>query len=254
MSLAQKLYEGVELGDEGSVALITYMRTDSVHVSNDALIQVRELIPERFGSNYLPEKPNYYKSKKDAQEAHEAVVPPTPCARRKTSASISMRSLQNCINSSGSALLLRRCFQRFSIRRPSTFPPATTLSGYRSVQKFDGYLRVYQMPASIADREDDEKDDEGEGRSLPQVVEGQTLRLDKNSTRQHFTEPPPRFKRCDAGEGARRRRHRRPLDLCFDQFSERLIRLVRNTRALDRRRVVCSPGSGAGEEGPSGRA
>src|SRR2546425_3814027 len=75
MSLAQKLYEGVELGDEGSVALITYMRTDSVHVSNDALIQVRELIPERFGSNYLPEKPNYYKSKKDAQEAHEAVRP-----------------------------------------------------------------------------------------------------------------------------------------------------------------------------------
>src|SRR5258708_6082016 len=68
MSLAQKLYEGVELGDEGSVALITYMRTDSVHVSNDALLQVRELIPERFGSNYLPEKPNYYKSKKDAQE------------------------------------------------------------------------------------------------------------------------------------------------------------------------------------------
>src|SRR5246500_1468333 len=75
MSLAQKLYEGVELGDEGSVALITYMRTDSVHVSNDALGQVRELIPQRFGANYLPEKPNFYKSKKDAQEAHEAVRP-----------------------------------------------------------------------------------------------------------------------------------------------------------------------------------
>src|SRR5712672_2902354 len=75
MSLAQRLYEGVELGAEGSVALITYMRTDSVNVSQDALAQVRELIPERFGSNYLPEKPNYYKSKKDAQEAHEAVRP-----------------------------------------------------------------------------------------------------------------------------------------------------------------------------------
>src|SRR5262249_48879647 len=75
MALAQRLYEGVELGEEGSVALITYMRTDSVHVSNDALAQVRELIPERFGSAYLPEKPNYYKSKKDAQEAHEAVRP-----------------------------------------------------------------------------------------------------------------------------------------------------------------------------------
>jgi len=75
MSIAQKLYEGVELGEEGSVALITYMRTDSVNVSNDALAQVREFIPDHFGPNYLPEKPNFYKSKKDAQEAHEAVRP-----------------------------------------------------------------------------------------------------------------------------------------------------------------------------------
>src|SRR5689334_17496494 len=75
MRVAQGLYEGVELGDEGSVALITYMRTDSVNVSQDALAQVRELIPARFGSAYLPEKPNYYKCKKDAQEAHEAVRP-----------------------------------------------------------------------------------------------------------------------------------------------------------------------------------
>src|ERR1700749_1971805 len=76
MGIAQRLYEGVDLGEEGSVALITYMRTDSVNVSPDALVQVRDLIPERFGSSYLPEKPNYYKSKKDAQEAHEAVRPP----------------------------------------------------------------------------------------------------------------------------------------------------------------------------------
>jgi len=92
MSLAQKLYEGVELGDEGSVALITYMRTDSVHVSNDALAQVRELIPERFGANYLPEKPNFYKSKKDAQEAMRRCARPMSCVRRKTSASISTRT------------------------------------------------------------------------------------------------------------------------------------------------------------------
>jgi DNA topoisomerase-1 len=75
MALAQRLYEGVELGEEGSVALITYMRTDSVQVSNDALEQVRSYIPERFGNAYLPEKPNFYKSKKDAQQAHEAVRP-----------------------------------------------------------------------------------------------------------------------------------------------------------------------------------
>ncbi len=75
MMLAQRLYEGVELGDEGSVALITYMRTDSVRVSNDALGQVREHIGSSYGEKYLPEKPNFFKSKKDAQEAHEAIRP-----------------------------------------------------------------------------------------------------------------------------------------------------------------------------------
>src|ERR1700727_746216 len=73
MGIAQRLYEGVDMGEEGSVALITYMRTDSVNVSADALTQVRDIIPEKFGSSYLPEKPNYYKSKKDGQEAHEGV-------------------------------------------------------------------------------------------------------------------------------------------------------------------------------------
>src|SRR5277367_1432036 len=75
MSLAQKLYEGIELGNEGSVALITYMRTDSVKVSSDAIAQVREHIGSSYGQTYLPEKPNFYKSKKDAQEAHEAIRP-----------------------------------------------------------------------------------------------------------------------------------------------------------------------------------
>src|ERR1700676_4462220 len=75
MALSQRLYEGVELGEEGSVALITYMRTDSVQVSNDALEQVRALIPEKYGNTYLPEKPNFFKSKKDSQGAHEAVRP-----------------------------------------------------------------------------------------------------------------------------------------------------------------------------------
>ncbi|MGB7152865.1 MAG: DNA topoisomerase, partial [Candidatus Acidiferrales bacterium] len=75
MTLAQRLYEGVDLGDEGSVALITYMRTDSVHVSNDAIAQVRDFVGSSYGPNYLPEKPNFFKSKKQAQEAHEAIRP-----------------------------------------------------------------------------------------------------------------------------------------------------------------------------------
>ncbi len=194
MSLAQKLYEGVELGDEGSVALITYMRTDSVHVSNDALIQVRELIPERFGSNYLPEKPNYYKSKKDAQEAHEAVRP--------TDAVRAPEDVRKYLDED-LFKLYQLIWQRFvaSQMLPAIFDQTTidisagdyTFRATGTVQKFDGYLRVYQMPASIADREEDEKDDEGEGRALPQVAEGQILRLDKIRPDQHFTEPPPRF-------------------------------------------------------------
>src|SRR5208282_693509 len=76
MMLAQRLYEGVELGaEEGSVGLISYMRTDSVRVSNEAVDEVRAMIGERYGADYAPEKPNIYKSKKDAQDAHEAVRP-----------------------------------------------------------------------------------------------------------------------------------------------------------------------------------
>jgi DNA topoisomerase I len=194
MRVAQGLYEGVELGAEGSVALITYMRTDSVHVSNDALSQVRELIPERFGTNYLPEKPNYYKSKKDAQEAHEAVRP-TDVARTPEDVRPFLKDDQ--------FKLYQLIWQRFvaSQMLPAIFDQTTidisagdyTFRATGSVQKFDGYLRVYQMPAANADREDEEKDDEGEGKALPRVTEGQTLRLDQIRPDQHFTEPPPRY-------------------------------------------------------------
>jgi DNA topoisomerase-1 len=194
MGLAQRLYEGVELGEEGSVALITYMRTDSVNVSPDALQQVRELIPERFGSNYLPEKPNYYKSKKDAQEAHEAVRP-TDVTRTPEDVRRYLPDDQ--------FKLYQLIWQRFvaSQMLPAIFDQTTidisagdyTFRATGSVQKFDGYLRVYQLPVAGADREDDEKDDEGEGKSLPRVTEGQMLRLDQIRPDQHFTEPPPRY-------------------------------------------------------------
>ncbi|MFZ3380596.1 MAG: type I DNA topoisomerase [Candidatus Acidiferrales bacterium] len=194
MSLAQKLYEGVELGQEGSVALITYMRTDSVRVSNDALEQVRTLIPERFGVSYLPEKPNFYKSKKDAQEAHEAV---RPTEVMRTPEDVRPFLEDDLFK------LYQLIWQRFvaSQMLPAIFDQTTidinagdyTFRATGSVQKFDGYLRVYQMPVANADREDDEKDDEGEGRSLPQVTEGQSLRLEQIRPDQHFTEPPPRY-------------------------------------------------------------
>src|SRR4029453_4525593 len=76
MMLAQKLYEGVELGDEGSVGLIPYLRTDSTRVSDAALSEVRDFIGKQYGDAYLPEKAVHYRSKKDAQDAHEAIRPP----------------------------------------------------------------------------------------------------------------------------------------------------------------------------------
>ncbi len=191
MMLAQRLYEGVELGEEGSVGLITYMRTDSVRVSGDALAQVRELIGGSYGPDYLPEKPNFYKSKKDAQEAHEAVRP-TDAARTPDSVrqylDVDLFKLYQLI------------WQRFvgSQMVPAVFDQTTidisagdyTFRANGSVLKFDGYLAVYQ-----AAKEDEEKDEdaEAEGRTLPQVAEGETLRLEKMRPEQHFTEPPPRY-------------------------------------------------------------
>ena len=194
MMLAQRLYEGVDLGEEGSVALITYMRTDSVRVSNDALAQVRDTIATSYGANYLPEKPNFYKSKKDAQEAHEAVRP-TDVARAPEDV---RKYLEEDVFK-----LYQLIWQRFvaSQMLPAIFDQTTidigagdyTFRATGSVQKFDGFLRVYQMPVSGADREDEEKDEEGEGRALPRVTEGQALRLDAIRPDQHFTEPPPRY-------------------------------------------------------------
>ena len=231
MALAQRLYEGVELGNEGSVALITYMRTDSVHVSQDALAQVRELIPERFGSNYLPEKPNFYKSKKDAQEAHEAVRP-TDVSRAPEDV---RKYLEDDVFK-----LYQLIWQRFvaSQMLPAVFDQTSiditagdyTFRATGSVQKFDGFLRVYQMPAANADRDDDEKDEENEGKALPRVTEGQMLRLDQIRPDQHFTEPPPRYTEATLVKGPRRKGHRPALDVRLDHFHDRRAR-VRQERS-----------------------
>ncbi len=191
MALAQRLYEGVELGEEGSVALITYMRTDSVRVSNEALGQVRELIGTEFGPNYLPEKPNFYKSKKEAQDAHEAIRP-TDVARKPADVK---RYLSDDLFK-----LYQLIWQRFvaSQMLPAVFDQTSidiTAGDYLfratgSVMKFDGYLAAYQIST---EREDDEAAETDEGRRLPPVTEGEVLRLETLRPDQHFTEPPPRY-------------------------------------------------------------
>jgi DNA topoisomerase I len=190
MSLAQRLYEGVELGAEGSVALITYMRTDSVRVSSDALDQVRGLIGSKYGQTYLPEKPNFYKSKKDAQEAHEAVRP-TDAAR--TPEDVRPFLSEDLFK------MYQLIWQRFVASQmvPAIFDQTTvdiaagdyTFRATGSVQKFDGYLAVYQVSA------DDDEDADGDASKglLPPVAEGDVLRLETLRPEQHFTEPPPRY-------------------------------------------------------------
>ncbi|MGH9744702.1 MAG: type I DNA topoisomerase [Candidatus Acidiferrales bacterium] len=191
MMLAQRLYEGVELGNEGSVALITYMRTDSVRVSDDAIAQVRGHIGSAYGDKYVPEKPNFFKSKKDAQEAHEAIRP--------TEVTRTPESVKPYLDES-MFKLYQMIWQRFVASQmvPAVFDQTTIdvdASGYTfratgSVQKFDGYLAAYQ---AVKDEEEKEDEADAVGNRLPQVSEGDPLRLETIRPDQHFTEPPPRY-------------------------------------------------------------
>ncbi len=192
MQLAQRLYEGKELGEEGSVGLITYMRTDSTRVSQDALHDVRALIPERYGKDYLPEKPRFFKSKKGAQDAHEAIRP--------TSAHLTPERAQRYL-SEDEFKLYQLIWQRFvaSQMTEAVYDQTTidvTAADYRlratgSVPKFDGFLAVYEEGKDEAQRAEEEE--EAEAARLPAVRQGERLTLNQLKPEQHFTQPPPRF-------------------------------------------------------------
>jgi DNA topoisomerase-1 len=188
MMIAQKLYEGVELGDEGSVGLITYMRTDSTRVSDTALNEVRDLITKQYGKDYLPANAVHYRSKKDAQDAHEAIRP-TEVVRTPDSLAKYLKSEE--------LKLYRLIWQRFvASQMTSAIFDQTTIDieagrllfrATGSVQKFDGFLKIYQ------EGRDEKAEDDEEERSLPQVQKGETLTLNSVTPDQHFTEPPPRY-------------------------------------------------------------
>ncbi len=194
MMLAQQLYEGVEIGAEGSVGLITYMRTDSTRVSDDALADVREYVGGKFGKEYLPETPNIYKTKKAAQDAHEAVRP--------TSAMRSPEDMAPYL-AEDQLKLYRLIWMRFlaSQMTPAVFDQTTidvnvegkskteyTFRATGSVMKFDGFLKVYEEGKDQKDEEDEELK-----HKLPAVATGEELKLRSLKPEQHFTEPPPRY-------------------------------------------------------------
>ena len=192
MMIAQRLYEGIELGSEGLVGLITYMRTDSTRVSNEALQEVREHIGREYGKQFLPESPNIYKAKKEAQEAHEAIRP-SSVARHPDQVKRFLHEDEYKV--------YKLIWQRFVASQmvPAVFDQTSVDIEARasesfmfrvtgSVLKFDGFLKVYEESKEGRDAED-----EALRHKLPALEEGQSLALKSLNPEQHFTEPPPRF-------------------------------------------------------------
>ena len=188
MTLAQQLYEGMELGEEGSVGLITYMRTDSVRIAPEAQLWAREYIEKRFGTDYTPEKPPVYKSKAGAQEAHEAIRP-TDISRQPD-------SLKPFLNKD-QYNLYTLIWNRFiaSQMSPSRLEQTTfiienpektlEIRATGTVVRFDGFMALYT--------ESKDEIEEEEGGILPHLKANDGLTLVEIKPSQHFTQPPPRY-------------------------------------------------------------
>ena len=191
MQVAQKLYEGVAIGEEGTVGLISYMRTDSVSLSAEALGEIRDVIARDYGTKALPDKPNFYQTKsKNAQEAHEAVRPtsalrtPTQVARflsddeRRLYELIWKRAL--------ASQMVPATLNTVSVDLAAGSEHGFRASGTTVVDP--GFLAVYEEGKDAKG-----KDDEDEGRKLPAMKPGDRVPLDRVHADQHFTQPPPRF-------------------------------------------------------------
>src|SRR6266851_1379990 len=199
MTLAQRLYEGVELGEDGQTALITYMRTDSTRLSPDAVQKVREMIESKYGKELLPDEPVIYKSKKAAQDAHEAIRPTSleyPPEKVRPFLEPDLFRLYELIWNRFVA-----CQMKPAVYDQTTAEIAAGRAVFRatgSTLKFTGYLAVYG--ASLTSEEEAERErnkdfeqPEEETGALPSLTEGERLKLLQLLHEQHFTQPPPRF-------------------------------------------------------------
>jgi len=190
MRTAQKLYEGIKLGDEGAVGLITYMRTDSITLSQDCLDELRELIPQRFGKDYLPAEVNTYKNKsKNAQEAHEAVRPSSVMRAPediKPFLDEDQYKLYNLIwkRTVASQMIFATIDQ---VAVDFACGEGNQFRATGSTIKFPGFMTVYREDV------DDKKKAEEDEKVLPEITEGDKVPLQEIKLTQHFTEPPPRF-------------------------------------------------------------
>ena len=194
MRTAQELYEGVDVAGIGTTGLITYMRTDSLRISEEARAQAAEVISSVFGAEYLPEKPRYYKTGANAQDGHEAIRPATPSLtpeRVKDSLTSDQYKLYNLIWKRFMASLMASCVQdtvKLEIAGADEIDAAQgkyclfTAAGYSI--RFDGFTKLYEIS--------DDTDDKG-GSLLPELKVGDNAKLKELVPSQHFTLPPPRF-------------------------------------------------------------
>ncbi len=192
MRVAQKLYEGIELDGEGAVGLITYMRTDSVTLASVAVDEIRELIAERYGKENVPDEPQQFKTKsKNAQEAHEAVRPTsvrhTPDSVKAALDTDQLKLYTLIWKRTMACQMIPAVFDTVAI----DLAAGPEDDGHRfrangSILVVPGFMAVYQ------EGKDDNKDDDGD-RLLPDISEGDIIKLDELRPEQHFTDPPPRF-------------------------------------------------------------
>ena len=185
MKAAQELYEGVELGELGAMGLITYMRTDSLRISEDARREGNEYIRSRYGEKYLPEKARYYKSRQGAQDAHEAIRPSVPSLspdRVKAHLTSDQYRLYKLIWERFIASLMANCVQDTCQAEITAGKYVFKASGH--TVRFDGYTTLY---VESRDEEDEA------GGALPPLTEGQVLSLCDLQSAQHFTQPPARY-------------------------------------------------------------
>ena len=195
MRVAQKLYEGIELPGEGQVGLITYMRTDSVTLADVAVTEIREVIAERYGKDNVPDEPRTFKNKsKNAQEAHEAIRPTTvrhvPDEIRGSLDEDQYKLYSLIWKRTMACQMVPAVFDTVAIEMTPGAADADSEHRFRangSVLVEPGFMAVYQEG-----KDDNGKDDDGD-RLLPEIAEGDVIKLDELRPEQHFTEPPPRF-------------------------------------------------------------
>jgi len=191
MQVAQKLYEGVAIGEEGTVGLITYMRTDSVNLSQDALGEIRDVIARDYGTASVPDKPNVYQTKsKNAQEAHEAVRPTsalrTPAQVARFLSEDERRLYELVWKRTIASQMIPATLNTVTVDLAAGAEHAFRASGTTVV--VPGFLAVYEEG-----KDSKGKEDEDEGRKLPAMKLGDRIALEKVQADQHFTQPPPRY-------------------------------------------------------------